>query len=109
MKRFLSLYAFTVALLFCSLPVVTSLAQTREAQSIRCGTEVVRLRAHSSVMLKKCGAADQKDLIKARLETRETWTSNCGSGRFIRVVTMRGGKVDKIEEGARGSGATHCR
>jgi len=51
MKRVFSLYAFTVALLLSSLPAVPSSAQTREVKSIRCGTEVVRLGAHSSVMI----------------------------------------------------------
>lgn len=108
MNRFLSLYAFTVALLFSSLAVVPSLAQTREVKSIRCGTEVVRLGAHSSVMIQKCGEPDQKDIIEARLSTYEIWTYNCGSGRFMKVITISGGKVHKIEEGARGSGPSRC-
>jgi hypothetical protein len=51
---------------------------------------------------------NQIDLIEARLSTVEKWTYNCGSGRFIKVITMRGGKVWKIEEGVRGSGPNRC-
>ena len=108
MRRFYSLYAVTVALLFSSLAVVPSLAQTREVKSIRCGTEVVRLGARSSELIQKCGEPDHKDRIEARLSTTEKWTYNCGSGRFMKFVTMRGGKVEKIEEGERGSGPTRC-
>ena len=108
MKWFLSLFAVTVALLFSSLVVVPSLAQTREVKSIRCGTEIVRLGAHSSMMLQKCGEPDHKDIIQAKEETSERWTYNCGTGRFMKVVTMRGGRVWKIEEGGRGSGPTRC-
>ena len=108
MRRFYSLYAFTVALLFSSLAVVPSLAQTREVKSIRCGTEVVRLGAHSSELIQKCGEPDHKDRIEARLSTTEKWTYNCGSGRFMKVVNIRGGKVDKIEETGRGSGPSRC-
>ena len=107
MKRVISFYTFTFALFLFSL-TVASFAQTREVQSIRCGTEVVRLGAHSYVMLQKCGEPDQKDTIEARLSTYEIWTYNCGAGRFIKVITIRGGKVDKIEEGTRGSGPTRC-
>ena len=108
MKWFFSLSAVTVALLFSSVVVVPSLAQTREVRSIKCGTNVVRLGAHSSELIQKCGEPDQKDRIEARLSTYEIWTYNCGSGRFMKVVTIRGGKVDKIEEGGRGSGPTRC-
>ena len=108
MKRFFSISAVTVALLFSSLMVVHSLAQTREVRTIRCGTNVVSLGAHSSELSQKCGEPDQKERIEARLTAYEIWTYNCGSGRFMKVITISGGKVHKIEEGARGSGPTRC-
>ena len=108
MRRFFSLSAVTVALLFSSLAVVPSLAQTREVRSIKCGTNVVSLGVHSSELLQKCGEPDQKKRIEARLSTYEIWTYNCGSGRFMKVVNIRGGKVDKIEETGRGSGPSRC-
>ena len=88
--------------------VVTSLAQTREVKSIRCGTEIVRLGARSAELIQKCGEPDHIDRIEARLSTTEKWTYNCGSGRFMKVVNIRGGKVDKIEETGRGSGPSRC-
>ena len=108
MRRFFSLSAVTVALLFSSLAVVPSLAQTREVRSIKCGTNVVSLGVHSSELLQKCGEPYQKERIEARLSTYEIWTYNCGSGRFMKVVNIRGGKVDKIEETGRGSGPSRC-
>jgi hypothetical protein len=108
MKRFFSLSAVTVALLSSLLLVVSSFAQTREVRSIRCGTNVVSLGAHSSELNQKCGEPDQKERIEARLTAYEIWTYNCGSGRFMKVITISGGKVHKIEEGARGSGPTRC-
>ena len=108
MKWFLSLSAVTVTLLFSSFVVVPSWAQTREVRSIKCGTNLVSLGAHSSELIQKCGEPDQKERIEARLSTYEIWTYNCGSGRFMKVITISGGKVHKIEEGARGSGPTRC-
>ena len=108
MKRFFSLSAVTVALLSSLLLVVSSFAQTREVRSIRCGTNVVSLGAHSSELNQKCGEPDQKERIEAKLTAYEIWTYNCGSGRFMKVITISGGKVHKIEEGARGSGPTRC-
>ena len=108
MKRFFSLSTVTVALFFSSLMVVPSLAQTREVRSIKCGTNLVSLGAHSSALNQKCGEPDQKERIEARLSTYKIWTYNCGSGRFMKVITISGGKVHKIEEGARGSGPARC-
>ena len=33
---------------------------------------------------------------------------NCGQGRFIKILTFRGGTLIKIEEGDRGSGEQKC-
>jgi hypothetical protein len=108
MKWFFSLSAVTVALLFSLLMVVPSFAQTREVQSIRCGTNLVRVGAIPFELFQKCGEPDQKDFIEARLATIEKWTYNCGSQRFIKVITIRGGRVDRIEEAGRGSGPNRC-
>jgi hypothetical protein len=59
-------------------------------------------------MIQKCGEPDQKERIEAHLYRYEIWTYNCGSGRFMKVITISGGKVHKIEEGARGSGPSRC-
>ena len=108
MKWFFSLSAVTVALLLSLLMVVPCLAQTREVQTIRCGTNVVRVGAAPFELVQNCGEPDQKDFVEAKLSTVEKWTYNCGSQRFIKIITMRGGKVWKIEEGVRGSGPNRC-
>jgi hypothetical protein len=65
MKWFFSLSAVTVALLFSLLMVVPSLAQTREVQSIRCGTNIVRVGAIPYDLLQKCGEPDRSYRGKA--------------------------------------------
>ena len=108
MKRFFYSSAVTVVLLFALLVVVSTLAQARWVKSIRCGTEIVRLGAATFELLQKCGEPDLKETIEAKEETSERWTYNCGTGRFIKIITIRGGKVWRIEEGVRGSGPPRC-
>ena len=104
MKRFFYLSAVSVALLFALLVVVSSFAQQRRVSSIKCGTKIVRVGASSFELLQNCGEPDMKEIIEAREETFERWTYNRGTGRFIKIITIRRGKVWKIEQGGRGSG-----
>ena len=108
MKRFFYLSAVTVAVLFALPVVISTFAQARWVKSMRCGTEIVRLGATTYELIQKCGEPDLKETIEAREETSERWTYNCGTGRFIKVITIRGGKVRRIEEGDRGSGPSRC-
>ena len=108
MKRFFYFSAVTVALLFALLVVVSTFAQARSVQSIRCGTEIVRLGVSTFELIQKCGEPDLKETIEAKEETSERWTYNCGAGRFIKIITIRRGKVWRIEEGDRGSGPSRC-
>jgi hypothetical protein len=108
MKRFFYFSAVTVAPLFALLLVVSTFAQARSVKSIRCGTEMVRLGASTFELIQKCGEPDLKETIEAKEETSERWTYNCGTGRFIKIISMRGGKIWKIEEGVRGSGPARC-
>ena len=108
MKRFFYLSAVTVAVLFALLVVMSTFAQARWVKSMRCGTEIMRLGATTFELIQKCGEPDLKETIEAREETSERWTYNCGTGRFIKVITIRGGKVWRIEEGDRGSGPSRC-
>ena len=108
MKRFFYFSAVTVALLFASLVVVSTFAEARSVQSIRCGTEIVRLGVSTFELIQKCGEPDLKETIEAKEETSERWTYNCGAGRFIKIITIRRGKVWRIEEGDRGSGPPRC-
>ena len=108
MKRLFYFSAVTVALLFALLVVVSTFAQARWVKSIRCGTDIVRLGASTFELIQKCGEPDLKETIERREETSERWTYNCGTGRFIKIITIRGGKVSRIEEGDRGSGPPRC-
>ena len=108
MKRLFYLSTVTVALLFALLVVIFSFAQARSVKSMRCGTEILRLGASTFELIQKCGEPDLKETIEAREETSERWTYNCGTGRFIKVLTIRRGKVSRIEEGDRGSGPHRC-
>ena len=108
MKRLFYFSAVTVALLFALLVVVSTFAQARWVKSIRCGTDIVRLGTSTFELIQKCGEPDLKETIEAREETSERWTYNCGTGRFIKVLTIRRGKVSRIEEGDRGSGPHRC-
>ena len=108
MKRLFYLSTVTVALLSALLLVVSSFTQARSVKSMRCGTEILRLGATTFEVIQKCGEPDLKETIEAKEETSERWTYNCGTGRFIKVLTIRRGKVWRIEEGDRGSGPPRC-
>ena len=108
MKRLFYLSTLTVALLFALLVVVSTFAQARSVKSMRCGTEILRLGASTFELIQKCGDPDLKETIERREETSERWTYNCGTGRFIKIITLRRGKVWRIEEGDRGSGPSRC-
>ncbi len=41
-------------------------------------------------------------------ERIEKFYFNCGTGRFIKILTFRGGRLVMIEEGDRGSGDQRC-
>jgi hypothetical protein len=41
-------------------------------------------------------------------ETIDTLYYNCGVGRFVKILTFRGGILIKVEEGDRGSGEQKC-
>jgi hypothetical protein len=108
MKRLFFLSTVTVALLFALLVVISSFAQARSVKSMRCGTDILRLGASTFELIQKCGEPDLKETIEAKEETSERWTYNCGTGRFIKIITIRRGKVWRIEEGDRGSGPARC-
>jgi hypothetical protein len=38
----------------------------------------------------------------------EKWTYNCGSLRFMRIITLKGGVVYRIEVADYGSGPPRC-
>ncbi len=59
-------------------------------------------------LLQKCGEPDLKELIKTDGLIREKWTYDCGSTRFMRILTLQGGKVIKVEKADYGTGPARC-
>jgi hypothetical protein len=78
------------------------------AQNIRCGGEIVRVGDPTIELLQKCGEPDLQELIKTNGFIIEKWTYNCGALRFMRILTLKGGKVQKIEVADYGSGPARC-
>ena len=96
--------------------------------SFRCGREIVRVGDTTMEVLLKCGLPTFKELRKVvtkgsyveRLPngsgggydevTRivETWYYNCGTHQFIKILTFRGGILEKIDVGDYGSGESDC-
>ena len=78
------------------------------AQNIRCGSEIVRVGDPTLELLQKCGEPDLRELIKTNGFIIEKWTYNCGAARFMRILTLKGGIVQKIEVADYGSGPPRC-
>ena len=78
------------------------------AQNIRCGSEIVRVGDPTIELLQKCGEPDLRELIKTNGFIIEKWTYNCGAARFMRILTLKGGIVQKIEVADYGSGPARC-
>jgi len=95
-----------------SLAAVTSIillvAAPSWARSIRCGNELVRVGDPTIELLQRCGEPDLKELLNTDGLIVEKWTYNCGSLRFMRIITLKGGVVEKIERADYGSGPPRC-
>ena len=104
MKRGTARLIWAVALLGITLltPVLSI------AQNIRCGSEIVRVGDPTIELLQKCGEADLRELIKTNGCIIEKWTYNCGAARFMRILTLKGGIVQRIEVADYGSGPARC-
>lgn len=87
---------------------VLALARNSPARSIRCGTEIVNVGDPTIELLQKCGEPDLKELIKTNGFIIEKWTYNCGSARFMKIITLKGGNVQKIETADYGTGPARC-
>jgi hypothetical protein len=87
---------------------VLAMAPQASAQSIRCGTEIVSVGDPTIELLQKCGEPDLKEPIKTNGFIIEKWTYNCGSARFMKILTLRGGKVQKVEVADYGTGPARC-
>ena len=87
---------------------VLTMALPAAARTIRCGTEIVSVGDPTIELLQKCGEPDLKELIKTNGFIIEKWTYNCGSGRFMKILTLKGGKVRKVETADYGTGPPRC-
>ena len=67
------------------------LAAPSWARSIRCGTQLVRVGDPTIQLLQRCGEPDLKELLNTDGLIVEKWTYNCGSLRFMRIITLKGG------------------
>ena len=87
---------------------VLAIADHGSARTIRCGTEIVSVGDPTIELLQKCGEPDLKELIKTNGFIIEKWTYNCGSARFMKILTLRGGKVQRVETADYGTGPARC-
>jgi len=87
---------------------VTVMAVSASTRTIRCGTEIVSVGDPTIELLQKCGEPDLKELIKTNGFIIEKWTYNCGSGRFMKILTLKGGKVHRVEVADYGTGPARC-
>ena len=87
---------------------VLAMADRGSARTIRCGTEIVSVGDPTIELLQKCGEPDLKELIKTNGFIIEKWTYNCGSKRFMKILTLKGGSVKRIEVADYGTGPARC-
>jgi hypothetical protein len=87
---------------------VLAMADRGSARTIRCGTEIVSVGDPTIELLQKCGEPDLKELIKTNGFIIEKWTYNCGSKRFMKILTLKGGKVLRVEVADYGTGPARC-
>jgi len=101
------------------------------AATFKCGTEIVRPGMTTMDVVLRCGPPSFKELKRVITEgtygrrfpygppdgrggysevteTVETWYYNCGAHRFIKILTFRGGLLDRIRVGRYGSGESDC-
>jgi len=88
--------------------LVLLLAAPSWARSIRCGNELVRVGDPTIELLQTCGEPDLRELLNTDGLIAEKWTYNCGSLRFMRIITLKGGVVQRIELADYGSGPARC-
>ncbi|MEJ2363882.1 MAG: DUF2845 domain-containing protein [Deltaproteobacteria bacterium] len=78
------------------------------ARSMRCGNRLVQVGDPTIKLLQRCGEPDLKELLNTDGLIVEKWTYNCGSLRFMRIITLKGGVVYRIELADYGSGPPRC-
>ena len=101
---------FVILFLLC-----LGLVATDSAYAFRCGGGLISTGDSKLILLKKCGepswvdrwaerTVDQPDTDFEHSITRinERWIYNLGPNQFIRILTLRDGRVVHIETGGRG-------
>ena len=101
---------FVILFLLC-----LGLVATDSAYAFRCGGGLISTGDSKLILLKKCGepswvdrwaerTVDQPDTDFEHSITRinERWIYNLGPTQFIRIITLRDGRVANIETGGRG-------
>ena len=88
--------------------LVLLMAAPTWARSMRCGTQLVQVGDPTIELLQRCGEPDLKELLNTDGLIVEKWTYNCGSLRFMRIITLKGGVVYRIELADYGSGPPRC-
>jgi len=96
-------------------------ASVSRADCLRCGNDVVCPGESRFDVMNKCGPPDYSEETSRSIprtgmryddsyvqERVENLYYNCGDGRFVRILTIRNGKIDSIANGQRGSGSVKC-
>ncbi|MGL4204602.1 MAG: DUF2845 domain-containing protein [Aeromonadaceae bacterium] len=85
--------------------------QQVQAQSMRCGNNLVVVGDQTVTLLTKCGKPLLVEAISRTAQTEqgeltqvqagERWTYDQGKGKFMQIVTIYNGVVKSIEDGPR--------
>jgi hypothetical protein len=101
------------------------------AATFKCGTEIVRPGMTTMQVLLRCGPPSFKELKRVITEgtygrrfphgfpkekggysevteSVETWYYNCGTHRFVKILTFRAGLLRRVRVGRYGSGESDC-
>jgi hypothetical protein len=95
MKRTSILLVFLV---FMTIPFVTVYAGT-----LNCNGGIVSSGDSRVDLVIKCGKPDWKDSLYGENSGVEEWTYNFGPSQFMRIITIRNGKIANIRTGGYGS------
>jgi hypothetical protein len=86
------------AFFYFSLFTVICLHQPAAAESLRCGTALIKVDDSKLKVTRRCGKPMYKDVISGDQDSKtEEWVYQRGSREFPMVITIRGQKVIRIE------------
>ena len=89
--------------------LVTLVSSSSMAFSFRCGREIVLVGDTTIEVLMKCGEPTLLEEVGSLLSEKvEKWYYNCGSHKFIQILTLRAGVVESIKIGDYGRGESDC-